>query len=198
MKNKNSVLKLLTENNGVFTSSQAQAIGIDNKTLQRLHHSGEIVRLDHGIYMDPNKLEDQYLVTHFRCKKGIFSHETALYFHGLTDRTPMQLTLTVPSGYNTRLLKDKDQYKFFYIAEGLHAIGEIMLVSPFGNEIPVYDKERTICDCLKKKDLLDTDLVIEAVKLYMKSPGSDYAKLLKYAEIFKIRDSVRQYMEVLT
>lgn len=198
MKNRDSVLKLLADHNGVFTSGQAKEIGIDNKTLQRLHQSGEIERLEHGIYMDPNKLEDQYFVTHYRCKRGIFSHETALYFHDLTDRTPLQLTLTIPSGYNTRLLKDKERYKFFYIADSLHALGETVMLSPYGNDITVYDRERTICDCLRKKDLLDKDLVIEAVKLYMRSPGADYAKLLKYAEIFKMRESIRQYMEVLT
>ena len=69
--------------------------------------------------------------------------------------------------------------------------------TPYGHEIHVYDKERTICDCLKKKSKLDLDMVTESVKRYMKIPGADYAKLLEYAEIFKIKDLVRKYMEVL-
>jgi hypothetical protein len=32
----------------------------------------------------------------------------------------------------------------------------------------------------------------------MKSSVADYAKLLEYAELFKIRELVRQYMEVLS
>jgi len=40
-------------------------------------------------------------------------------------------------------------------------------------------------------------MVTESVKRYMKIPGADYAKLLEYAEIFKIKDLVRKYMEVL-
>jgi predicted transcriptional regulator of viral defense system len=163
-----------------------------------MQQSGEIERVGHGVYMDPNKLEDEYLLTQYRCKKGIFSHETALYFHELADRTPFQMMLTIPSGYNTRLLKEKEKCKFFYIAAELHSIGEITMSTPFGNKIQVYNKERTICDCLKKKEQLDGDLVTEAVKQYLKTPGSDYAKLLKYAGIFNIKDLVRKYMEVLT
>ncbi|MCK5762879.1 MAG: abortive phage infection protein, partial [Clostridiales bacterium] len=70
--------------------------------------------------------------------------------------------------------------------------------SPHGNKIVVYNKERTLCDCIKKKDQLDTDLVIAAVKQYMKESGADFSKLLEYAEIFNVRKLMRQYMEVLS
>lgn len=198
MKEKELVFELLKKNNGVLEAKQAVEAGIDNKTLQRLNSSGEIERIGHGIYIDPNYMEDEYLVTQYRCKKGIFSHETALFFHDLTDRTPFQLTLTIPTGYNTRLLKEKDKYKFFYIHKNLHEIGKMTLFSPYGNEIVVYNKERTICDCIRKKDQLDTDLVITAVKQYMRETGVDFTKLLEYAKIFNVRELMKQYMEVLS
>lgn len=198
MTQKDLVTKLLKDNKGILTSGEAKEAGVAYKTLQRMYQLGEIEKLEQGLYMDPDQMKDEFLLTQFRCKRGIFSHETALYFHDLTDRTPFQLMLTIPSGYNTRLLKEKEKFKFFYIAKKLHTVGRITMETPFGNHVYVYDKERTICDCLKKKDQLDTDLVNEAVKRYMKTPGADYAKLLKYAEVFNIKDLVRKYMEMLT
>ncbi|MGO1369919.1 type IV toxin-antitoxin system AbiEi family antitoxin domain-containing protein [Senegalia sp. (in: firmicutes)] len=192
------VMELIKKNNGFVTANEAVSAGINNKTLQRMHQSGEIERVEQGLYMNPDQMEDEYLLTQYRCRKGIFSHETALYFHDLTDRTPFQLMLTIPSGYNTRLLKEKEKFKFFYIREKLHTIGRITMETPFGHQVYVYNKERTICDCLKKKDQLDTDLVNEGVKRYMKTPGADYSKLLNYADVFNIKDLVRKYMEVLT
>lgn len=192
------VMELIKKNNGFVTANEAVSVGINNKTLQRMHQSGEIERVEQGLYMNPDQMEDEYLLTQYRCRKGIFSHETALYFHDLTDRTPFQLMLTIPSGYNTRLLKEKEKFKFFYIREKLHTIGRITMETPFGHQVYVYNKERTICDCLKKKDQLDTDLVNEGVKRYMKTPGADYSKLLNYADVFNIKDLVRKYMEVLT
>jgi predicted transcriptional regulator of viral defense system len=123
MEIKDLVIKIMNENNGILTSKDAAKLGIDNKILQRMHKSGEIERIEHGIYMNSNQMEDEYLLTQYRCKRGIFSHETALFFHDLSDRTPFQLMLTIPSGYNTRLLKDKQKYKFYYIKEDLHSIG---------------------------------------------------------------------------
>lgn len=198
MLQKNLVIELLKHNKGIFTSKEAKKIGVDYKTIQRMYLSGEIERLEHGLYMDPDQIEDEYLLTQYRCKKGIFSHETALYFHDLTDRTPFQLMLTIPSGYNTRLIKEKEKYKFFYISEKLHTIGRVTMETHFGHQVYVYDKERTICDCLKKKDHLDNDIVNEAVKGYMKTKGVDFSKLLNYAELFIIKEIVRKYMEVLT
>ena len=196
--NKNDlVLKLLKNNNGLITSLEAKSKGIDNKILQRMEKLGQLERVEHGLYMDSNQMEDEYYLSQYRCKKGIFSHETALYFHELADRTPFQIMITIPSGYNTRLLKEKNKYKFFYVAKNLHTIGKITMKTPYGNEVYVYDKERTICDCLKKKEQLDSDLVNEAVRRYLKTPGSDYAKLIKYAELFNIKELVRKYMEVL-
>lgn len=197
MTQKDKVIELLKENNGILTSGEAKEAGVAYKTLQRMSRVGEIEKLKQGLYMDTNQMEDDYFLSQFRCKKGILSHETALYFHDLTDRTPLKIMMTIPSGYNTRLLKEKRKYKFFYISEKLHTIGKIKMETPFGHQVSVYDKERTICDCLKKKDKLDLDLVTEAVKRYLKIPGADYAKLLEYAEIFNIKDLVRNYMEVL-
>jgi len=197
MKQKEIVLHLLEENNGIITSSEAREAGVTYKTIQRLHLSGELEKLEYGLYMDPNQIEDDYFIAQYRCKEGIFSHETALYFHNLSDRTPSTLMMTIPSGYNTRLLGDKDRYKFFYIDASLHKLGKIEIDSPFGHKIIIYDRERTLCDCIKKKNQLDTDMVTEAIKRYIKTPGADFTKLLEYAGIFRLENLVRNYLEVL-
>ena len=146
------VFDLMKNNNGILEAEKASKFGINNKTLQRLHNSGEIERVEHGMYIDPNFIEDEYLITQYRCKKGIYSHETALFFHDLVDRIPFKLMLTIPSGYNTRFLKERSKYKFFYANEQLYNLGKVDLLSPYGNKINVYNMERTICDCIKKKE----------------------------------------------
>lgn len=197
MSNEDFVIKLMKKNNGILEAKHASETGIDNKVLQRMTEKGIIERISRGLYIDSNFMHDEYMIAQYRCRKGVFSHETALYFHDLSDRNPLQFMLTIPSGYNTRLLKEPDKYKFFYSNKGTYEIGITQGKTTYGNIITLYDKERTICDCIKKKDKLDSDIVVMSVKKYMKEPGADFAKLLRYAEIFNIREEVRQYMEVL-
>jgi predicted transcriptional regulator of viral defense system len=197
MNEKEQILDYLKKNNGVVETKYFSKKGIDNKIFRRLEKDGNLERIGQGIYIDAQQMVDDYLLMQYRCKKGIFSHETALFLHDLCDRTPIRLMMTIPNGYNTRLLKMKEQYQFFYIKEELHEIGKMKIHSPFGNTITVYDKERTICDCLKKRDKLDTDLVLSAVRQYMRDPERNFIKLKEYADIFKIAKLVHQYMEVL-
>lgn len=192
-----AIIDLFKKHNGVLSANAAKKFGVSNKTLQKLTNTGNLERLTYGLYGLPDYFRDEYYITQFRYPKAIFSHETALYFHDLSDRTPLKLMLTIPNGYNSKLLKEYDTYQFFYNKKEIHRLGVITIKSPFGNDIQIYDKERTICDCLKKKDQLDVDIVLNAVKQYLREKGNDYAKLLKYAEVLKIRDLVKGYMEVL-
>ena len=194
---KETIAKILKANNGTLKASDARLAGIANKELQRLTDASLLERISRGLYISASDMADDYLIAQYKCRKGVFSHETALYFHGLSDRTPMQLMMTIPSGYNTTLLKDKDSYRFFYCRPDIHALGIMTVPSPHGNNLRVYDRERTLCDCIRKKNDMDPDLVLSAVKQYMSESGTDFAKLLSYAETLKIRDTVRQYMEVL-
>lgn len=198
MTEKEMVIKLLNERNGIITSKQVSNIGVSGTVLARMKEEQLIEKVAHGIYVDIDTFADEYLISQLRCKQGVFSHETALFFHDLTDRTPSRLMLTIPSGYNTRLLKEKEMYSFFYCKKELHDIGQMIMSTPYGNEVMVYNKERTICDIVIKMDKLDTDIVVDAIKRYMKESRASYATLLKYAEKFKIRDKIRQYMEVLS
>nr|WP_320025038.1 type IV toxin-antitoxin system AbiEi family antitoxin domain-containing protein [uncultured Acetobacterium sp.] len=197
MTDKEMIPDALKKNNGVIETKQFAERGIDNKVFRRLEQEGKIERISKGIYIDVEQMVDDYLIMQYRCKKGIFSHETALFLHDLCDRSPLKLMMTIPTGYNTRLLKLNDYYQFFYMKKEFHEIGKMNVQSPYGHTIVVYDKERTICDCLKKRDKLDTDIALAAVRQYMRDPERDFIKLQLYADVFKISALVHQYMEVL-
>ena len=54
----------------------------------------------HGVYVSPDTWTDAMYILHLRCGQAVFSHETALFFHDLTDREPLKYTITVRTGYN--------------------------------------------------------------------------------------------------
>ena len=176
---------------------EADKNGINNLTLHYMLKRGQIERVARGLYVSMDIITDQYFIVQYRCPKGVFSNETALFLHDISDREPFQLMLTIPTGWNSQLLKDPNML-FFYCKPSLTGLGICKKQTPLDNTVNVYDLERTICDCLKNIDKLDKDLVLTALKRYMKKPDGDKAKLLEYAEIFKIRDMIRQYMEVLS
>lgn len=75
-------------------------------------------------------------------KNGIYSHNTASYFYGMTDRTPLQLDMTFPS--NNRI--KNDLLNVHYIKKEFHDVGLTELKLDDGFVIRIYNVERTICD----------------------------------------------------
>ena len=104
--------------------------------------------------------------------------------------------VTVPSGYNSRLIKD-NQYKFSYIKDDLYDLGKIKVKTPYGNEVYCYDIERTICDIIKDKNKIEKYQFTDALKRYMDLKIKDIPKLYEYAKKFNIKDEVKKYIEVL-
>lgn len=194
---KEEILNIMKENNGILKTSMLRFYNISPKTMQRMAKKGEIERIEKGLYLHPDFLEDEHYITSYRVPKGIFSHESSLYLHQLSDENPTCFTLTIPSGWNSPLLKDKDNYTFFYLKKELWELGREKIKTPFGNEVAVYSKERTLAEMISKMDRMDRTLVLNALRNGLKNNLLDHALLLEYAENFKSRDRMRIYLEVI-
>lgn len=66
-----------------------------------------------------------------------------------------------------------------------------------GNKIRVYDKERCICDIIKRKNIMDIQVFQMAITSYFSDKEKDIHKLMEYAQIMNLEKRVRQYTEVL-
>lgn len=196
MKQEDIVKKYIEQKNGILKTSELKKAGVDTMILTRLTRKGVIERIARGLYIDSNTFEDSYYIFQYQCPKAIFSHETALYFHDLTDRTPIKIMATIPSGYNTKFIKDKN-YLFSYLKQELYNLGKTKVKTPYGNEVYCYDIERTICDLIRDKRKIESYQFTDAIKRYAKLKDKDINRLYKYAEKFNIKEEVRKYMEVL-
>ena len=192
----NELQSVLKQNGGMVTTAQANEVGVSNERLRLLVHSGDLERVTTGIYVLPDEFADKMFIVQLRRPKIIYSHETALFLHELTDRDPISYMVTVPTGYNPTRLRE-DGFTVFTIKRELHEIGVTKLTTMFGNSVTVYDLERTICDCLRSRNNLDIAVVTDALKRYAKRKDKNLNKLMQMAETFKVTKLLRGYMEVL-
>lgn len=143
-------------------------------------------------------MSDEFALLQSRCKKGIFSYGTALYFHGLSDRFPQMISMTVPKNYNVFYLKEELLHvEFHRIKPSLWDIGIIEINSPQGGKIKIYNKERCICDIIRNRKRTDPQIFTQALKGYFASKDRDNIQLIEYAKKFHIENKVQEYMEIL-
>lgn len=188
--------KILADQNGTLLTSDLAKFNIPRTYLSILERNGEIVRAARGVYQSNEAIGDELFSLQGTHRSTIYSHETALYLHDLTDRTPLRYSLSVPVGYHSVSLI-KGGYKIFYVKRDLFNLGVIMLKSPHGNPIRATNLERTICDLVRSRNQMDVQLVYHALKRYLHKSERNIDLLYSYAERFRIREIVREYVEIL-
>ena len=188
--------KIAADNGGIIETKTAVQLGVSRTTLSKLCKANQIQRIVNGQYVLPNDMQDELLSIGKRSGQIIFSHETALYLHGISDRTPFEHTVTVPSGSKPSSFV-KSECKIYYIKPELFELGKTTLTTPAGNQVAAYDLERTICDIVRSRNKIGTETFLTALKMYAASPKKDLNKLNSYAKQMRLANVVRKYLEVL-
>lgn len=188
--------KLILLNDGMLQTSQVIALGISKPVFYQYIKENEMEQIAHGVYATKDAWIDAMYIVHLRCEQAVFSHETALFLHDLTDREPMEYEITVKTGYNPSRLKE-DGIKVYSVKKELHGEGIVMIQTPFGHDVPVYNLERTICDTIRNRNNTEVQTFQIALKKYVKRKDKDLRLLMQYASKFRVDKITRQYLEVL-
>lgn len=188
--------KIAEANGGIIDNKTAVSIGISRAMLSKLCKDGKIQRVMRGQYVLANDIQDELFSIEIRSKQLIFSHETALFLHGMSDRMPFEHSVTAPSNKIPSRAIQQD-CKIYYIKPDLFELGKTKLFTQFGNEVTVYDLERTLCDMIRSRNKVGSETFLSALKMYAANPNKNLNLLNSYAKEMKIAGVVRKYMEVL-
>lgn len=181
---------------GTITNKQAGDIGISRERLRLLVNTGELERVTNGIYISLDTLPDKMYIEQMRKPKMVYSHETALFLNDLTDRDPINYSVSVPRGYNAGALQVSG-FTVYTVKRELFGLGVVQLETMYGHLVTTYNLERTICDCIRSRNLLDIAVVTDAMKRYAKRKDKDLNMLMQMAKVFRVTKPLRNYMEVL-
>lgn len=191
----NSITNYIDES-GILITSDIIKSGITKTQLYDFIRDNGFEQISHGIYASPDTWTDENYILALRCPNAVFSHDEALYYHGLIDREPAQRTITIYSGYSTSRLV-KDGIKVYTVKKDLLDVGKTTIINSFGHEIPIYDMERTICDLVRNRKQFEIQDYQTALKTYVSIKDKDLNRLMKYAKLFHVDSKIREYMEVI-
>jgi predicted transcriptional regulator of viral defense system len=193
---KKKLEELIEKQNGYITTQDAIYEGIHREYLTMFVEEEKLIRTSPGVYQSPDAWEDKLYAYQQKKKHMIYSHDTALFLHGLSDRDPIHYSVTLPTGYNTSQIKQIELITYT-IKPSLFDLGKMTMKSPYGNDIAVYDKERTICDIIRSRSRIDKQILNDGLKRYFKDTSKNLNNLLIYAKKIGIDNVLRNYMEIL-
>ena len=187
---------LIADNEGLILTKQLSKAGIPRVYLSNLVNDGLLVRLERGVYIALNGYDDELYRHQVKYEKAIYSHETALYLHDLTDRDPARYSVTVPEGYNASHLRALN-FEVYSIKMTLYDLGLSESKTAFGRVVKCYNLERTICDIVRHRNQIDIAVISDAVKRYAVRKDRNVPQLMRYAEKMRVAKLVSSYMEVV-
>lgn len=181
------------QNKGIVQIADIVAEGISKQYAIKYLQDKDYERVVKGVYLAPDAWRDDLYIISLQYKKIIYSHDTALYLLGLSEREPIHFTVTIPRGYRVDY-KGQTPLKKVTVVEERYSLGRGMIITPYGHTVPCYNAERTLCDIFKA----DTEMQEKqfAVKEYMKGK-KNLPRLMEYARILHVQKRIKQYMEVL-
>ena len=186
---------ILEANAGIITSAEAQEAGATRPAFSDYVRRRGLEKTSRGVYLDPDVFPDEMALLQKRFPKAAFSHESALYLHDLTDREPIPVSVTVDSGYNAGPLKAQG-VRIYYTKPEWYEMGLAEVETPSGAKVMAYDKERTICDLIRKRTAFDPAVFRQAIRDYVRSRDKNLARLSDYARAMNIESRVYGVMEV--
>lgn len=183
---------------GIAKSADFVAAGIRAVDVVNLCNAGYLDRVRHGYYQMAEQhetAEAQMLAT--LIPQGIVCVESALFHYGYSDFAPRKWSIAVPRSVSrAKLDVDALPVQTYFVQQNLYELGKT--TGDFdGVSLPVYDRERTICDCFKYRSRLDNELFSKALNAYANDPKKNLSNLSVYAKKLRVYKKVIELMEVL-
>ena len=190
--------KVIMSKNGIAKSADFVVAGMTASDVVNMCNAGYLERVRHGYYRlaDNSVLSEEQLLATL-IPKGIVCVESALFHYGYSDFAPRKWSVAVPRSMSRTKLNVVDlALQVYYVQSNLYELGKT--VDDFnGVALPVYDRERTICDCFRYRSRLDREIFNKALNAYANDTRKKLNNLSVYAKKLNVHKKVTEIMEVL-
>jgi predicted transcriptional regulator of viral defense system len=191
-------IKRFRERGGILRTSEAEKVGIHNRTLYYMLDNGYIEKLERGLYQlsDIKTLSNSDLViVAKKIPKARICLISALNFHGMTTEIPHKVHIALPPVSRDPKLEHSPIKVYRFSGESLTE-GATRHKSD-AVEINVYNPAKTIADCFKFRNKIGLDIAIEALENGVNEGKASYADIIKYANICRVQNVIRPYLETI-
>ncbi|MCK2240589.1 MULTISPECIES: hypothetical protein [unclassified Crossiella] len=182
-----------------FTYNDAHHRGMSDRRLYALRDSGAIESIGWGLFRwaeDGELTDPDLLEISVRAPEATLCLTTALARHGLTDQIPPKIDIALPRGRRRPQVRAPVSWHLF--APGTFPIGRERLALDQIHGIGIYNAERCLLDAFRLRRWEGPELANEALRRWLRRPGTQPSSLLRMAREFpRTERSLQHALEVL-
>ena len=181
---------------GVIRTSEFQQAGLHNSYLTTLTDEGRIVRIKPGLYIAyESQTASGFFEVQLALPSAVVCLASALAHYDLTTYEPPSVQVAIRRGDRTKppIFPSTRQFSFGGIRHELGVVG----VEVEGRAIRIYDREKTICDCVRFRRTLGQDVVNEAIRNYLQESDTNVDRVMEYSHVSREEGPVRTHLGIL-
>lgn len=191
-------IKVFQKHNGILRTSEAIKLGIHPVYLYQMRDAGILESLGRGVFRltsMPDFSEPDLVLVAKRIPQGVICLISALSYYDLTTQIPHFVYVALPR--TSRLPKlTYPPLRVFWYGQNAYENG-IDTISINGFPVKIYNIEKTLADCLKFRQKIGMDVVLEAFKEYWRKGKTDLDKLYEYAKICRVEKVLQPIIETI-
>lgn len=182
--------------NGGFLRAADSLSATEKYQLRQLIRKGRVSRVKRGFYHlnDFSRVFQEAEVAKM-IPDGIFCMYTAWSFYGLTTHIPAEYHVAIPKTIKI-VLPEYPPVKLYYWVVRTFDLGKA-IAEINGARVTVYDFERSVCDAVKFRNKIGSDLMSEILRNYSNRNDKNLDKLLKYAAKLRIAKTMSQFLQII-
>lgn len=184
----------------VFRRGDFARLGVGWRSIDALVAAGTITRIAPGAYARPDLIDDDtatLVAIALRKPRATLALTSALDRHDLTDAIPSRIDIALPRGSRS-VATPNSLVRWHSFDAATFEIGRETIDAAEGIRIGLYGAERTIIDAFRTRHLNGPEQANEALKRWLRRPGSQPSTLLSMAKSFpKALPAIRSALEIL-
>ncbi|MGI8904936.1 MAG: type IV toxin-antitoxin system AbiEi family antitoxin domain-containing protein [Candidatus Sumerlaeaceae bacterium] len=166
--------------------------------LRRGAAKGELLHLDRGIYIPADYKPSKHLalaVVALKSPHAVLCLISALVYHRLTDQSPGDLYIALPQNTHSPRLKNVPIRVHRMTGAALTSGVEVHEIE--GVKVKIFSPAKTVADCFKFRNKIGLDVALDALRNCWWQKRATMDELWHFAEICRVANVMRPYLESL-
>lgn len=189
---------IIPDDQMIFSVQELKEKGFSYYKINQMVHQGMLIKLNKKFYENTTFQgeESDFYYAYAFVPGGVVCLRSAAVYYNLSNYMPDAIDVAIPRKARISTLPDWPELHVCYFTDERFEVG-IETIKDGNNQFRIYDIEKTVVDMVFYREKMGIEETKEVLTTYLHQNNRNLNRLMRYAQMLKCGDVMRNYLEVL-